>query len=390
MKIIDIIAIKRNTQLRCWTPKLGVKRELGCPTTKSIKFTTKFPFLLQKRFLSLLAVVLFIFSAGTALSYFTDVEVYVNNILQAALLDFDLSANDFLPASDVDDMDPGDTVSRDVLVVDDDSTPFKYKVRAEMTGGDNEFCEALEVTANLEGSTVFSDKLLNFDYSSVDFGVAGDEWTFHVSLPFSSENFGNVSCAFDFVYEAWQANLFYIPAGFSDVERISNEVASKKDHGVCDGDDDDDEDEDDDDDDDEDDEDDHHGRGHGRFYLDANGLGNGGNVGNGGNGGVIITGDACASATVINVVNTNVTEISGGGINIENNNSAIVENNVEVSAETGGNSANGGNGGSAEFSEASEEVQASEESGELEEPAFSSEDENAPSPTFETGPPVEE
>ncbi|MBI2024440.1 hypothetical protein HYT00_03585 [Candidatus Giovannonibacteria bacterium] len=312
-----------------------------------LKTTTK-----QKKLylfqISLITFIIF-FSAGTALSYFTDVEVYVNNILRAALLDFDLSANDFLPVADVDDMDAGDTVSRDVKVVDDDSTPFKYKVRAEQTGGDNEFCEALELTANLEGSTVFSNKLLDFNYSSVDFGNAGDEWTFHVSLPFSAEDFGNVSCSFDFVYEAWQANLFYIPAGFSDVERISNEVRSKKDHGVCDddddeNDDDDDKDEDDDNDKDEDDEDDEDGddhRGHRRRSRhNANGSG-----GNGGNGGIIITGNACASATIINVVNTNVAEISGGGgenINIENNNSAVVENNVEVSAETGGNSANGG------------------------------------------------
>lgn len=341
----------------------------------------------KKLWLGLLLAVSF-FGVGGTLSYFTDVEVFINNVLAAALLDFDLTANAFLPAGDVDDMDPGDTVSRDVVVVDLDSTPFKYRVRAEKTGGNNAFCDALGLTANLEEATVFSGNLLDLNYSPVDFGALGDEWTFHVSLPLSSEHFGNVSCSFDFVYEAWQANLFFIPAGFSDVERVSNEVASKKEHGDCgDDDDDDDDDEDDEDDNDEDDDDDdeeedddeneddedendnddededddddnnhHHGRGHVRANIDGVNV-----SGNGGNGGVIITGDACASARVINVVNTNVTEISGGGgnITVEINNSAIVGNNVEVSANTGGNSADGGSG---EPADSEGELQASDNS----------------------------
>ncbi|OGF66538.1 hypothetical protein A3B97_03190 [Candidatus Giovannonibacteria bacterium RIFCSPHIGHO2_02_FULL_43_32] len=57
---------------------------------------------------------------------------------------------------------------------------------------------------------------------------------------------------------------------------------------------------------------------------------------------MIMTGDACAEAEVENVVNTSVTEISGGGegnVIVENNNNAVVENEINVEANTGGNSA---------------------------------------------------
>lgn len=82
--------------------------------------------------------------------------------------------------------------------------------------------------------------------------------------------------------------------------------------------------------------------------LHNNNNGNsGGNGGNGGDGGTIITGDACAHAEIINNINQNVTtiDLGGGSLTVINNNSAVVINQVNVSADTGGNTANGGNGG---------------------------------------------
>ena len=84
-------------------------------------------------------------------------------------------------------------------------------------------------------------------------------------------------------------------------------------------------------------------------------LGAGGQGGNNGGGGTIITGDAYAEACIINIVNTNITEIDtcgdgdedchgDGDVTVENNNSASVENEVEATANTGDNTANGGDG----------------------------------------------
>lgn len=89
---------------------------------------------------------------------------------------------------------------------------------------------------------------------------------------------------------------------------------------------------------------------------DNNSGGRGGNGGNGGDGGMIVTGNAHASAGVMNTVNSNRTSVnncacSGDDDNdettVQNRNRAHVRNNVDASAKTGWNDANGGNGGSA-------------------------------------------
>ena len=166
-----------------------------------------------------------LFSFGSTLSYFTDVEVYVNNFLQAALLDFDLTGNAWLPAMDVSDLDPGETVSRDITVVDDDSISFKYKVYPVITGGDLAFCGQLSLTAMLEGVQVYSGGLISFVSDPVAFGPDGDNWTFHVSLPSSASSSDSASCEFDFAYEGWQTEYFFIPGGFHDTENISNSIS---------------------------------------------------------------------------------------------------------------------------------------------------------------------
>ncbi|OGF77169.1 hypothetical protein A3H04_01855 [Candidatus Giovannonibacteria bacterium RIFCSPLOWO2_12_FULL_43_11c] len=430
----------------------------------------------KKLWIGLLSVVL-LSGVGTTVSFFTDLEFSPGNIFAAVLLDFDLEGTPWLPASDAADLDPGDEISRNVDVVDDDSTEFSYKVKPEMTGGDAPFCGALNVRANLEGSEVYSGNLLAFESSPVQFGSAGDNWTFSVTVPSA---FGSSTCVFDFVFQAWQSTPFIFPGGFWDVERIGNVISTQevcrefeirsrgywKNHeedwilpqtvGVilistpeeaedmlnahadmtdklerellalkfnasstpgiasslvpdediiiseliaeadalliadfpdpdpvpnqqlkdmkdrvekvnnakkvspCEN-----PPPPDDDCDDEDDEDDRDHHGH-EGYGGSTSLtaGGGGDHGDGDDdhdgdscrcenrlrvtrveaGGtvMIMTGDACAEAEVENVVNTSVTEISGGGegnVIVENNNNAVVENEINVEANTGGNSA---------------------------------------------------
>ena len=92
-------------------------------------------------------------------------------------------------------------------------------------------------------------------------------------------------------------------------------------------------------------------------------TGNGGNGGAGGIGGAVGTGDATAGAEVINVVNSNATEIDNCGCEpteeevveeqgshftlVKNRNRAIVFNGVEAKADTGDNAAKGSEGGNA-------------------------------------------
>ena len=83
---------------------------------------------------------------------------------------------------------------------------------------------------------------------------------------------------------------------------------------------------------------------------DGNTGGNGGSAGNGGNGGAIFTGTADAVSAITNLVNYNVTRVSGCDcgadlIKVRNNNGASVGNGVGVFAKTGYNDADGGNTG---------------------------------------------
>jgi len=94
-------------------------------------------------------------------------------------------------------------------------------------------------------------------------------------------------------------------------------------------------------------------------------AGNGGAGGDGGNGGGILTGDAYAEAGVVNYVNDTDTEVTdscgceeqstpsfwfldhyhlSNNIGVINENNADVENQVEVVANSGNNTANGGSG----------------------------------------------
>lgn len=96
----------------------------------------------------------------------------------------------------------------------------------------------------------------------------------------------------------------------------------------------------------------------------------------GGDGGTITTGDAYAEACIINIVNTNVTEIdtcgdgdchSDGDITVENNNDASVKNGVGAIANTGDNTANGGEGSSSGDGNATstEEINNEDDGGEI-------------------------
>lgn len=94
--------------------------------------------------------------------------------------------------------------------------------------------------------------------------------------------------------------------------------------------------------------------------VEESSTGDGGMGGDGGIGGTIVTGEATAEADVVNVVNTNDTEVDRRGCaceddsdvegddTVENENESLVGNGVEAEANTGLNLAigsEGGNGG---------------------------------------------
>ena len=75
----------------------------------------------------------------------------------------------------------------------------------------------------------------------------------------------------------------------------------------------------------------------------------GGDGGDGGGNAIVITGDAIAGASVVNMTNTNSTRIIApcdcdGDVDVDNDNCACIRNKVIVKADAGDNEADGGHG----------------------------------------------
>jgi len=116
---------------------------------------------------------------------------------------------------------PGESLWQFATIIDNGSLSFQYTVHAEKTAGDDDFCNALNLEALLEGSTHYSGSLLGFISSPVIYSASTDEWEFIISLPKDADTEG--TCDFDFVFSGWQASLPSF-GGFNDIEKIENSL----------------------------------------------------------------------------------------------------------------------------------------------------------------------
>ena len=173
-----------------------------------------------------------IFGVGETMACFNDKEISENNIYTAGTLDFSLFSphDNFVPKIKVENMKPGDEVSRMIQVLQEGNLPFKYTIRTEKISGDDNFCDALELKVKPEGEIKYLDvggnSLMNFYLPEMEMinppGI--DTWQFKISLPRDASNdLQNKTCEFKFVFEGWQDNVEnYEENGFDDVEEIEN------------------------------------------------------------------------------------------------------------------------------------------------------------------------
>ncbi|MBU4360788.1 lamin tail domain-containing protein, partial [Patescibacteria group bacterium] len=147
---------------------------------------------------------------------FSDTEEITNNTYQAGTLDLVLnSENDFTP-------EVTDTQSsiRDVVVENQGSLDFQYKVNIDNFSGDIAFCDDLSLKVIFDSSTIYDGVLSNFYLAtSTDIGNLNFEVNSNISET-------DKICNFDFVFVAWQDNLENEILGFSDIEILSNVVSS--------------------------------------------------------------------------------------------------------------------------------------------------------------------
>lgn len=161
------------------------------------------------------------------LAYYNDTETSSENAFGAASLDFTLSYDDWTLPATAGALEPGDSITRHMSVLADDSIPFQYKIKTVKTGGDDDFCNALDLTATLESNELYSGDLMGFDLMPpVEIGLDGiDDWTFVVTLPIGSGPFDEESCQFNFEVDGWQIG-FTFGGGFSDHEALENILES--------------------------------------------------------------------------------------------------------------------------------------------------------------------
>ncbi|MDD5146321.1 MAG: lamin tail domain-containing protein [Candidatus Pacebacteria bacterium] len=161
---------------------------------------------------------------GETLAYFNDTEQVVDNSYTAATLDFSLQAGDWTPPGRADKLLPGEPVARTVDIINDGILGFQYTVSTTQTGGDNYFCNALQLQAQQGTSTIYTGPLMNFLSTSTLFSTSNSSWLFTVSLPAStSADIEGQVCQFKFIFYGWQEDL---PPnqGFNDTEEIDNTI----------------------------------------------------------------------------------------------------------------------------------------------------------------------
>lgn len=158
-----------------------------------------------------------------AVQGFSNKETSKNNVYAAGTLDFSLSADEWQPEDKAVNLLPDDFITRNVGVVNSGNLGFQYKVRAQISTGNDDFCGALYLEAKLDGNPVYSGGLTSFISDNFIFSSSTDNWNFEVGLPVSSLEFEDKSCEFKFVFEGGQDNL-PIGEGFFDVEKLENVI----------------------------------------------------------------------------------------------------------------------------------------------------------------------
>ncbi len=122
-----------------------------------------------------------------------------------------------------DGLAPGGSISQFATILNGGSLDFQYMVQTEKTGGEDDFCQALDLEALLEGTTSYTGKLMDFVSLPRLYSTSTADWEFVISLPIDANEGG--SCSFDFIFSGWQTTLPEF-GGFSDIERVDDPVHS--------------------------------------------------------------------------------------------------------------------------------------------------------------------
>jgi len=186
-------------------------------------------------------------SIGPTYAFFSDGVDSSSNIFTAGILDLTLRSGqgNFVPLEIANDMDPGESVARDIYIKKEGSLSFQYDAHSEsiLDDCDLEFYNLLELkvwynwyddigkhmdlkyNGPLKGFNLITDPDLQIPnshpyYTNVFYGP--DEHWFYFSITYPSEALELIGkqCQFKFAFNGWQTNLPDSSSGFSDTEEI--------------------------------------------------------------------------------------------------------------------------------------------------------------------------
>ncbi|MFC1615459.1 lamin tail domain-containing protein [Patescibacteria group bacterium] len=154
------------------------------------------------------------------LAYFNDIEISEDNIYQAGILDFSLNNINFDESIGLTE-----TIFLSSVLTDSNSIDLQYTVEAEKKSGSDDFCNVLELEAELNGIEKYDGNLMLLDTST---STMTGTWKFDIKMPVSASHIPHGSeCNIDFVFKAWQTNVAnYNDGGFFDEERINVNLTS--------------------------------------------------------------------------------------------------------------------------------------------------------------------
>ena len=149
-------------------------------------------------------------SAGSTVSYFSDLETSLNNFFQADPLDFTVVVASSSPI----DMSHGEQMIVPVMTPGADSEPIQYFVQAHMVGGDSALCSAIQLLGT--APFVYDAPLLSL---STGTSTETGPWALTFSLPPSARPALSASCSVDLIYRGWDARVAW-GQGYSDEEHV--------------------------------------------------------------------------------------------------------------------------------------------------------------------------
>ena len=173
-----------------------------------------------------LVLVLLLLGIPASGSYFFNKELSNQNELESTTLDIELDPEDaFDPEEDIS---PGETQSRDFVVLNLGEDGFPYKIRTEDFSGDSDLCDALKASLTFHDESETSGTLdldvLEFDVDSIE---NDDSFTLEITLPLDEDNpdLGSSTCIFNLVVDVWVDGLSPGQAYF-DTESFENQITT--------------------------------------------------------------------------------------------------------------------------------------------------------------------